>query len=796
MWERAEWIGVPNEEIIKKKIYQGDMNNRFVYYRCAFSCKEEGRLTVSITANSRYRLWVNGSPVLSGPCRGDRWRQYYETVDLTPYLAIGKNVLAAQVLFCDPAAAPHQGEPRSPLFSVATLPSGHRLAVEGTAFDKENKPLAEVTTGIAAWRVFLDNSYYLICNRPVNENLGAITERIDFNRIPALWKNVDFDDSDWCQGTAIESVRPDAFMEAVGLYGNYRVRLRPIPLLFEQEEELCMELGESVFCNDVAVTVPSYAQKTFLFDGGGLINAYLHYRFAGGKQARVTFTYFEKFISSDLKKHIKRDDYQRGEIGENGQVDSITLSGQPVVYEPFWYRTMRFLSVRVETEKEPLVFFRPIVRKTGYPLNPASFVRSSAPWVQPLWEMCVRTLQDCMMETYMDCPFWEQMQYPMDTRLQALFTYVCSTDTKLARKALEDFHCSVIPDGLVQGKAPSGYPQIISTFSLYYIFMIADFFDRTNEKSVIQAYRADMDGILEYYGEKVGQDGLVGDVEYWPFVDWQPAWNLCTGRPAAADAGPSTVINLMYAFSLRAAARLNREANRAGIAQEYEDRARKITSAVQTLCWDGEKKMYREGPAFQQFSQHAQSWAVLNDMLSLKEAGALMKRSFKSDVLQCGFSTSFELFRACEKSGCYKETESRWNKWIQLINEHCTTCPETPENARSECHAWSALPMYEMIHTMAGIRRKGTGSREVEIDPNLELLPDIEGAAVTEYGMIRFDYRRQRSGAVYKISMPKDLSGTFVYPDGKTESLEPGEYYSFSYRNNAEFSNSKNIMES
>lgn len=781
MWEKAKWIGLPTEEIRSKKIYQGDMNDRFVYYRYVFSCGEEGHLTVGLTANSRYRLWVNGSPILSGPCRGDRWRQYYETVDLTPYLMIGKNVLAAQVLFCDPAAAPRQGGPRSPLFSVATLPSGHRLAVAGTVFNKKNEPLTEVTTGVASWKVFLDNSYYLICSSPVNENLGAITERLDFNRIPALWKDVDFDDSSWPEGAAIEPVLPDVFMEAVGLYGNYRIRQRPIPLLFEQEEELCAELGKPVFGDDVAVTVPPHTKKKFLFDGGSLFNAYPRYRFTGGKQTKVTFTYFEKFVSSDLKRHVKRDDYQKGDIGENGQVDIITLSGQPVVYEPFWYRTMRFLNIEVETKEESLVFFRPIIRKTGYPLNPASFVLSSASWVRPLWEMCVRTLQNCMMETYMDCPFWEQMQYPMDTRLQALFTYVCSTDTKLARKALEDFHCSVIPDGLVQGKAPSGYPQIISTFSLYYIFMIADFFDHTDDESVIRAYRADMDKVLEYYGGRVGKSGLVEHIGYWPFVDWQPAWGSCTGRPAAIDAGPSTVINLMYAFALRVAARLNRETNRVGLAQEYDNRAQKITLMIQTLCWDGEKKMYREGPTFQQFSQHAQSWAVLNDMLPQKDAKVLMKRSFRSDVLQCGFSTSFELFRACEKSGCYAETKSQWRKWIQLIDEHCTTCPETPENARSECHAWSALPMYEMIHTMAGIRKKKAGSREIEISPNMELLPDLEGAAVTEHGIIRFSYRRQKNSTAYKILMPKGLSGTFVYPDGKTEHLEPEKNYSFSY---------------
>ena len=93
-WKEAVWLGVPESEIRKHNILQGDMNGRFAYYRCEADFKEifkenleEGsRFKILITANSRYRLWVNGSPVLSGPCKGDRYRHYYEEADITEYL--------------------------------------------------------------------------------------------------------------------------------------------------------------------------------------------------------------------------------------------------------------------------------------------------------------------------------------------------------------------------------------------------------------------------------------------------------------------------------------------------------------------------------------------------------------------------------------------------------------------------------------------------------------------------------------------------------------------------------------
>ena len=63
MWKKAMWVGVPREEIEEKKIYQGDMNGRFAYYRLEIELEEAGEAIVDLSANSRYRLWINEKPV-------------------------------------------------------------------------------------------------------------------------------------------------------------------------------------------------------------------------------------------------------------------------------------------------------------------------------------------------------------------------------------------------------------------------------------------------------------------------------------------------------------------------------------------------------------------------------------------------------------------------------------------------------------------------------------------------------------------------------------------------------------
>lgn len=187
----------------------------------------------------------------------------------------------------------------------------------------------------------------------------------------------------------------------------------------------------------------------------------------------------------------------------------------------------------------------------------------------------------------------------------------------------------------------------------------------------------------------------------------------------------------------------------------------------------GDLGMYREGPRERQFSQHDQSWAVLcglcgeevrEDTWSLSNAQTIVTIDEKTaqqqilmhaqadDVIPVSFSTAFEYYRACEVAGCYGLTMDNLYRWKKLLDQHCTTCPEEPVNARSECHGWSALPIYEFIRTIAGIRTADTGDDSVIIQPHLQTLLRYmqsgetaftlaAGKVVTPQGLITFNYR-------------------------------------------------------
>lgn len=776
MWENTVWLKLPQTEIEEKDIYQGDMTGRFAYFRCELELPASAALTAGITASSRYRFWVNGRAVLSGPCKGDLHRQYYETIELTGYLRPGKNVFCAQVLYCDPCAVETQTDERAAIYGVLSPTAGHRLAVCGDVTGPDGGIIATVTTGKADWRVWLDNSFFLTSNE-TTQFLGAVIEDIDFHASPARWKEADFDASHWKQPAAASSVLPDNPLFLCGVQPRFTIREREIPLLYEREEHFLHAFlptdGQSAgLLENGFTTVSPGSSLELILDAGAVKNGYPRYVFEG-EDAEISFTYFEKFGGAGA--NGRRDD-QSG--GVAGLTDRIRLAGKQTIYEPFWVRTFRFIRIAVRAGETPVTVHTPAFRRTGYPLCAESSVRSSVPWVQQLWDICVRTLGNCMMETYMDCPYYEQLQFAMDTRLEALYTYVVTGDYALARKALLDFHYGMLPDGLTPGKYPSAYLQILSTFSLHYVIMLWEYFQQTGDVETIRLCRGDVDRILDYYDGKIGADGLVGRLGYWEFVDWQSDWNDTSGMPRAAKHGPSTIINLMYAYALSCGGLLLAATGRSALAEEYHSRRAAILQNVQKLCWDDKKKMYREGPAFPQFTRHAQAWAVLNRMTGAAGARELLSRAIADkDCLTCSFSTSFEWFRALEYAQLFEQMRLDLDEWIALLDLNCTTCPETPTDARSDCHAWSALPMYELIRTVAGVSRPDLTNRSLRIAPHLMDLPDLAGTAATPFGPVRFHYQRREDGKwQYELHIPPNTACTFVYPNGRETPLSGADH--------------------
>ncbi|MCL2527785.1 MAG: hypothetical protein FWE42_05120 [Defluviitaleaceae bacterium] len=772
----CSWIGVP-ADLYKDKTWDGRLKAQVAYFRREFTLHDKGAtLTMRVSAASRYRLYVNGVSLLSGPCKGDRFRHYYETIDVSKYIKWGHNIISVKVVAYPPydAMGAEYGDGIGPECEFGTA-AGPCLLVGGEVLSIDGKKMASVGTGETPWTVCLDDAIQYKTPK-LSYWIGGM-EHVDGAKIPKGWIDAPKPDGVW----TLADVRWPVYPNGTGGIFPFHLQPRPIPLMYETPVEFTKEMPlrpadiPAFTFMGGPVTIPPHTTMAVELDAGVLTTAYVELPVSGGSDAEILIRYAECYTGETLTDKGDRADCVNFRL--DGHQDIYYPSGTAELYSPLWFRTFRFVRVEVKTGEHAVTLEKPKITETGYPLEQKSTFVSPDANLNKLWEISARTLQRCMHETYEDCPYYEQLQYIMDTRLQILFTYALSGDTRMALRTIDDYHASILPEGILQSRYPCQVTQVIPVFALHWIFMLEDYYQQTGDASIPRRYRATVDNVLDWYGRHIGPMGLVGQTDYWQFTDWVEAWENRHGMSFASSVGPSTSNNLTYVLALRTAARINRLTGRNDAAAEYDTNAETILANIQKYCWNDDVKLYSEGPGVDEYGQHAQVLAVLTGLA--KDPKALMSKTLEDDsLLQCSFPWMFYFIRALEEAGMYDRTSIFFDRLTGFVKLNATTVPERHFTVRSECHAWGAFPLYEFPHTFLGVRPAAPGWREIIIRPYCGLTPSCSGTVTTPVGDVQVSWERIDTTIKLSGCAPKGIPCT-VEINGKREYLPNGGEFSY-----------------
>ena len=182
-------------------------------------------------------------------------------------------------------------------------------------------------------------------------------------------------------------------------------------------------------------------------------------------------------------------------------------------------------------------------------------------------------------------------------------------------------------------------------------------------------------------------------------------------------------------------------------------------------------------PAHKQFSQHANILAVLEDAVPRADQPALMKAVLTdSSLTQATYYFRFYLFRAMKKAGLGDQYLDQLGPWRDMLALGLTTWAEKPEPTRSDCHAWSAHPSFDLLATVAGIEPAAPAFSQVEIHPHLGSLHELKATLPHPQGEIRVAYQRQGTRLIADVTLPEKLSGWF-YWGGKRVALHGGSQH-------------------
>ncbi|MBR2717507.1 MAG: hypothetical protein IKP17_04695 [Oscillospiraceae bacterium] len=625
--------------------------------------------SIQLSGRSQYKLYINGESILFGPCRGPEDVAYVDQLDIARWLKAGENRVLMQV-FSYPS---RPGEEEGPYhcFGDDEGPAVFMRGDLGSADPEQPEN----------WRIWLDHGqgfnrhqvFMMGSNETVNgeRSLGNPFFRPEWDASRTL-------------GAAVVQSRD---YEPFGTRQGKTLLPRPIPLLYRREKR---------FAGWEKRTIPPHDRVSFVLDAGELTTAYFRIGFRGGRGARVTLTYAESYFRKDDRGFpckARRDDAGGFILGVRDEY----LVGGDAVYEPFRFRTFRFIEAEVETGGEALTILPLPYVETAYPLANSRRPVFTDPKKEKLYDVAFRTLQLCAHDTYEDCPYYEQLMYACDTRLEILFTYAATEDLALPRQAIRLFSASMQSSGLTQSRYPSRDKQTIPAFALYYLLILEDYVDHTGDEEFIRPYIPIAERIVETFLAKRTPSGMLAPQGYWDYFDWTERWSqhgACT--PTAARDGESALQNLFFVYALQSLCRLLPSYGRSELAGAWQREAEALLRLVEARCWDDRRGLYREGAFTEEYSQHTQVFAVLTGLAAGEKARSVMDKALTApDMVPCSFMQRYYLFRALEKAGMYERTEALWQDWQDFIDLGCTTFPEAPSRPRSDCHGWSALPLTE-----------------------------------------------------------------------------------------------------
>lgn len=108
-----------------------------------------------------------------------------------------------------------------------------------------------------------------------------------------------------------------------------------------------------------------------------------------------------------------------------------------------------------------------------------------------------------------------------------------------------------------------------------------------------------------------------------------------------------------------------------------------------------------------------------------------------------------------------------------MLDRDLTTVPERPGDTRSDCHAWSALPLYEYPRMLLGVQLDAPGWERIRVKPHALGLKELSGVVPTPKGEVRVGWHVEDNGQMHLCVQGPDVP-LIIEVNGKTYYAEHG----------------------
>ncbi len=759
--DEAAWIGPSAARM-------GRRPPSFARFRRRFTGRV-APLLIDVSADARFVLLLDGSEIARGPHQGCERHWYYETYEITGL--DGTEHLMEAVVFdiCD----------KGPLGILSTGRLAFIIKADGE-YD------ADLTTGRAEWEVA----------DVAGTTFGDVTDPDAMTGAENIVRGTGFLDPEsagaWRRPVIVkEAVQANEYGFSSGGWALFPTG-RPDQIHVEKAPgRICAvvtgpdarRIVYRAANSDVAwtarfgallgkgraVRIPPRTTLRVLWDLEDYYCAFPLLENSGGKGARIRWSWAETLYAEKRTGHIyankgNRDEFD-GKTILRAMSDTFLPDGRAhAAFTTPWWKAGRWIELSVQTGATPLVLRHLAIAESRYPLGSAATFNCDDPTISPIQRICLRGLQNCIHETFMDCPYFEQQMYPGDTRVQMLILNAVSGDPRQVRFGMGMFDVARGENGLVPMATPSRNRQESATYSLSWAMMAGDYALWHGADDFLRARLPGLRHTLDAIALYENADGLLENLPGWSFVDWVLEWGEFGNAPDGRY-GLSAVNNLLYVHALQSAARAETAIGEEALAARWRSKARAVGRAIVANFWSEARGLVADTVSKDRFSEHAQCLALLADILPARKRDRAFAGLLDApDLARCTVYFSHYLFETFVKFGRADLFLKRLDLWRGFVRDGLKTPLEAPGwRGRSDCHAWGAHPLYHLLTGVAGIRPVADGFAAAEIAPQFGSLTHIAATMPTPRGLISIDLERDGESISGLIDMPDGLPAHFLW---------------------------------
>ncbi len=515
---------------------ENEMHYRAQFKTC-FNYQDNAIVKVSLATSGIYNLYVNGVFSAYGPARSGKGYFRVDNVDITDFVKKGENVVVIEVCGYNSTGFYIQ---KQPSFLIAEVSLNDAVTCwTGKHFTARKNPY------------YIQKSQRYSYQRPM-------VEAYNVTRVDTFL-------TDDTEGDKIVSeVKGGVYLPRITQKPHYECLL-PKPIssgavnIVENKsftlDRSVTQVGEELSgfaLSELEAFITKECEQFKFFENEKSENNYTVYEFPFCTSGMLSFTVNceEAATVYFLFDEVLTDgevDFLRGECANT--IKYTLCKGQHnlkffEVYTMKYVKAVIFGKCKI-TDLKMIEYKRP-------PVKYDASVFSGE--LQSIAEAAIETFRQNSVDLFYDCPSRERAGWLCDSYFTSQVEALLCGNNNTEKCFLENFLCEENYNGLPEGMVPMCYPadamfgDFIPQWSLWLILELEKYFERTNDRDLIDRFENKVKKLLKYFGRFENEFGLLEKLDGWQFVEWSKANNLVN------DVNYPT--NMLYSRALKAVANL------------------------------------------------------------------------------------------------------------------------------------------------------------------------------------------------------------------------------------------------